>query len=373
MDIHGTNDDITNINNDDTGNANANAPSPPPAAGANAQRPRTGGATLSPEQLATITQSVTAAVLEVMASQGVARPTGGGPQRDRVDDPGAGEADDDAPGGANTTTPDAGNVPREPDPSNSPDGRPGDRQLERTRSITWNDVERRVRETELVLEQYPANPYFRSERVARRSGGYDRPSDFNIAALDNTHPVVLVGNRQRGRDQEKSTAGARNLAEFVASYPIVSYGFDLRQYLRDVIVDFENGPEAGLEGEEREGSALFGALVYTYRCFSEIYEIAERRITYIENRLRAHDPEASSGERALYGHEAEQYEETHRLDGLSSPAMREKMRSFMSSREAAMYKQLAKGEAERRLPTQRGRWREEKKNPDAAKRTGGAK
>ena len=76
MDIHGTNDDITNINNDDTGNANANAPSPPPAAGANAQRPRTGGATLSPEQLATITQSVTAAVLEVMASQGVARPTG---------------------------------------------------------------------------------------------------------------------------------------------------------------------------------------------------------------------------------------------------------------------------------------------------------
>lgn len=377
MDLHdGITDDDTNVNNDDTGNVNTRPLPSLPVAGTGAQRQRTGGASLSEEQLASITRSVTAAVIEVMASQGDARPTGAGAQQPRAEDPVAGEANNgDAPRDAEIVIPNTGGSPRERARNLPESGRPDTKQPARSRDGAWSDIARRFDDMELALEQYPLNPYFRSARVARRSGGVDTPESFNLASLDNTHPVVLVGGRQRGRDQAKSTAGARNLAEFIAAYPVVSYGFDLREYMREAILAFAPADEQDWAraafGEEGEGVSLLGAFVHAYRCFEAIYAIAEDRITYVENRLRAHDPESSSGERALYAHEAEQYEEVHRLDGLSNPEMRRKMKAFMSSREVAMYKQLAKGEAERRLPAQRGRTRDEK-NPDAAKRTGGS-
>ena len=86
--------------------------------------------------------------------------------------------------------------------------------------------------------------------------------------------------------------------------------------------------------------------------------LAEERMAYLENVLRSYDPEADSGERALYAHKAERYGEDTRVEALSTPAMRKRMAAFHRSREASIIKQLGKGAAEQKLPTKKEAARE---------------
>ena len=81
-------------------------------------------------------------------------------------------------------------------------------------------------------------------------------------------------------------------------------------------------------------------------------------MAYLENVLRSYDPEADSGERALYAHKAERYGEDTRVEALSTPAMRKRMAAFHRSREASIIKQLGKGAAEQKLPTKKEAARE---------------
>ena len=211
-------------------------------------------------------------------------------------------------------------------------------QRERAPQRTPSDAARHARAAELAeeidiaLELTPGNPYVRTERVQRRLGTEDVIGRFDLGVLDPGHPVLAVAQRQmRGRT---SGGAVRNLKEFVAWYPLMSYMLDLKHLMRADAIEC---------GESKD--------IRFYQALARLADLAEERMAYLENVLRSYDPEADPGERALYAHEAERYGEEVRVASLSTPAMRERMAEFQRSREASILKQLAKGAAAHKLPS----------------------